>query len=146
MVTALRKSIDEQRKAKTRRGLLDAAEKVMVGKGYHRTLISDIVAEAGVGQGTFYRHFGDKRHLFQELFEDFVARLVAQFDDFSAALPEDEESYRRASMEAVWKVAEQVHASGALTRLFLREGPAIDAQFEESLDEVFDQFALLARH
>ena len=145
MVTATRKARDEARREGTRQALIEAANKVMTAKGYHRTLISDIVDEAGVGQGTFYRHFESKRALFQEMFEAFVAALIGEFDGFSAHLPTNEEEYRLASRVAVAEVARKLHARRGLARLFLREGPSIDAAFEGTLDEVYDQFAALAK-
>lgn len=145
MVTAMRKARDEARRERTRQGLIEAANKVMTAKGYHRTLISDIVDEAGVGQGTFYRHFESKRELFQEMFEAFVGTLMGEFDGFSANLPTNEEEYRMASRVAVAEVARKLHERRGLARLFLREGPSIDPAFEQTMDEVYDQFAALAR-
>ncbi len=145
MVTEMRRARDEARRERTRQGLIEAANEVMTAKGYHRTLISDIVEEAGVGQGTFYRHFESKRSLFQEMFESFVAALIGEFDGFSANLPTNEEEYRTASRVAVVEVGRRLHRRRDLARMFLREGPSIDQEFEETMDEVYDQFAALAR-
>jgi len=48
MPSTLRKKRDVERKERTREVLLDAATRVFSSAGYHTTLISDIVAEAGV--------------------------------------------------------------------------------------------------
>lgn len=47
----------------TRRALLDAATRLFVEHGYHRTSVPDIVAAAGVGHGTFYEYFGSRRDI-----------------------------------------------------------------------------------
>ncbi|MCB1155379.1 helix-turn-helix transcriptional regulator, partial [bacterium] len=76
MVSETRRKKDEERKARTRRLLLDAAARVFAQNGYHAPRIADIVAEANVGQGTFYRNFTDKRDIFETLFDEFQADLV----------------------------------------------------------------------
>lgn len=145
MVTEMRRARDEARRERTRNGLVEAGNEVMSLKGYHRTLISDIVEAAGVGQGTFYRHFESKRALFEEMFGVFVGTLLGQFDGFSANLPANEEEYRTASRVAVSEVGRRLNERRALARLFLREGPSIDQAFEETMEDVADQFATLAR-
>lgn len=47
----------EQRRAKTRERLLDAASAVIAEKGPDATSIEEIVAAAGVSRGTFYNYF-----------------------------------------------------------------------------------------
>ncbi|MBB6731527.1 TetR/AcrR family transcriptional regulator [Cohnella zeiphila] len=44
--------------------------------GYHATKISDIVAEAGVAQGTFYWHFKSKEAIALEIVEDGRRQLL----------------------------------------------------------------------
>jgi AcrR family transcriptional regulator len=52
------------RKMASRRKLLNAARKLFAERGYHDTRPQDIAREAGVGHGTFYLHFADKRECF----------------------------------------------------------------------------------
>lgn len=53
-----------RRKEESRRRLLDAARELFVQKGYHDTRPQDIAKLAGVGHGTFYLHFADKKACF----------------------------------------------------------------------------------
>ena len=53
-----------RRKEESRRRLLDAARDLFVQKGYHDTRPQDIAKQAGVGHGTFYLHFADKKACF----------------------------------------------------------------------------------
>jgi len=144
MATDFRRQRDQQRKSRTRDRLLDSAARVFVNQGYRDSLISDIVADAALGQGTFYRNFTNKRACFQELFDRFVNTLVGRFDNFSANLPASLDQYRTASIDAVVEVAQVIFEHRLLARLFLREGPAVDREFEQSIDSVFEQFAALA--
>ena len=145
MVTALRKKRDAERRERTRRALLDAARQVMARQGFHKTLVSDIAAEAGTGQGTFYRNFENKRHMLEVLFDEFVESLLAEFTDMTAHLPTNVDEYVEASRVAVTRAARIVLADKDLMLLFLREGPSIDRAFEERIKQMCDGFALLAR-
>jgi AcrR family transcriptional regulator len=50
--------------AATRAALLDAAAKLFAERGYDRTTVRDIAAEAGVNQALLFRYFGSKDALF----------------------------------------------------------------------------------
>ena len=65
------------RAEKTREKLLQAARHVFVEKGYHDAKVEDIAAYAGVGKGTFYLYFEDKRAVFEELVDGLFKRLAA---------------------------------------------------------------------
>lgn len=145
MISPVRKQKDEERRIQTRRVLLDAAAAVFAAKGYHTTLISDIVANAGVGQGTFYRNFENKREIFEQLFDDFIASTMEEFADMSANLPESTPEYVESSIRAVTAMAGRLETHRDLLLVFLREGPAIDKDFARKMADVFDQFAALAK-
>ena len=145
MPTPLRKKSNEARRRRSRTALLDAAQRVLVHKGYHSTLISDIVAEAGVGQGTFYRHFSSKREIFETLLERLIAALLSEFSDMSTHLPKDVEGYRQASISALGRMAVILERNREITLLFLREAPAIDRDFEAKISTFYQQFASLAQ-
>ena len=134
-----------ERKERTKAALLDAAEHVFARQGYHNTLISEIVREAGVGQGTFYRYFSTKREIFQTLFERFVDRLFAEFKPMTADLPTDADQYRAASVTALGRVVAIIERERRSTLVFLREGPSIDRSFETLMADVYDRFAQLAQ-
>ncbi|MEW6359481.1 MAG: TetR/AcrR family transcriptional regulator [Planctomycetota bacterium] len=44
--------------------ILDVATRMFAERGFRRTDVQDIADAAGVGKGTVYRHFGDKKDLF----------------------------------------------------------------------------------
>jgi AcrR family transcriptional regulator len=53
---------DERRRREER--ILDAAAALLVRWGYRKTTVDDVAREAGVGKGTIYLHWRDKRALF----------------------------------------------------------------------------------
>jgi AcrR family transcriptional regulator len=65
---------NENKGARTRRKLLEAAEKVLVSYDYHDASIAKITEAAGVAQGTFYLYFSGKK----EIFDEVVANLNRQ--------------------------------------------------------------------
>ncbi len=71
----------------TRQRLLESAEWLFSRRGYEGTSIGDVADKAGVGVGTVYHHFADKRALLLELIARWAARLEAE--------PQSEEELRR---------------------------------------------------
>lgn len=57
-----------------RRRILAATREVVAERGV-RAPIDEIVRRAGVGRGTFYRHFGDRESLLSALYEDALDEL-----------------------------------------------------------------------
>ena len=60
----------------TRRRVLDAAELLFSRGGYEPTTMSDVAQRAGVGVGTLYHHFPDKRALLLALIDDWGDREI----------------------------------------------------------------------
>ena len=73
-----------QSEAQRRQQILAAARSVFDAKGYESATISDIVAKAGVAQGTFYLYFDSKKGLVVELarqpMADMAVRLQSILD------------------------------------------------------------------
>jgi AcrR family transcriptional regulator len=113
--------------------------------GYHKPNISDIVAEAGVGQGTFYRNFRDKRDVFETLLKGFVSGLLDEFSEMSAHPPRNAEEYRDASVSALGRMVRVVQKNRRLALLFMREAPAVDERIAQVMAGMYDRFADLAK-
>src|SRR5947209_5084667 len=106
-VAAIPTALPDRRDA-TRERLLKAARELFVTRGYHATRPQDIAKLAGLGQGTFYLYFADKKACFvafvaaarTELqnylqrrvigavgLEPFFSALIAAMLDYSAERP-----------------------------------------------------------
>lgn len=72
------------RGARTRRRLLEAAERVFAEFGYHDASIVKLTEGAGVGQGTFYLYFSSKKEIFDELVLDLNRRVRHAMTEASA--------------------------------------------------------------
>ena len=66
-----------KRRLESRKRLLAAARKLFVATGYHATRPQDISKAAGLGHGTFYLHFKDKRECFLAFVDEARAELDA---------------------------------------------------------------------
>lgn len=145
MPSDLRKERDHARTERRRQAVLDAAARVFVRQGYHRTLISDIAAEAGVGQGTFYRHFPDKRAVYEAVFDRFVESLFSEFAAMSARLPRDAREYRDDSVAALRRVAYALERNRDLAKMLMRETPTVDGTLEDKFAALHGGFVDLAK-
>jgi len=70
--------ITDERRAANRAVIVDAARRCFARDGFHQTSMPDIVAEAGISAGAFYRYFAGKDELIQELAREAFAGIVAQ--------------------------------------------------------------------
>lgn len=145
MPSPLRVQRNLERKERTRQTLLDSAARVFVDKGFHRTLISDIVSEARLGQGTFYRFFDSKHAIFMTLLDGFFGDLLGEFSEMGVRPPTNLGEYRSSSVSAVRRVAAKVDENRELALMFLRETPSIDREADEKLSQMFEGFANLAK-
>ena len=64
----------EQRRARTRDELLEAATRVFAAKGFHGASVDDVAADAGYTTGAVYSNFVGKEDLFLSAFEHQIAR------------------------------------------------------------------------
>ncbi|HEX5367657.1 MAG TPA: TetR/AcrR family transcriptional regulator [Acidimicrobiales bacterium] len=74
-----------RRGQETRRKLLEAGSAVLPRRGYHETRVDDIVTEAHVSHGSFYRYFESKDHLFHVLADEAAAAMA----DLVTGFPDD---------------------------------------------------------
>jgi TetR/AcrR family transcriptional repressor of nem operon len=63
----------------TRQKLLDAAQELMLAKGYTNTSVDEICAAAGLTKGSFFHYFEGKEHLGRVLAERFSAAKQQMF-------------------------------------------------------------------
>lgn len=104
--------------------LKQAARKLFIERGYDATRPQDIAREAGLGHGTFYLHYPDKRACFLAFVED--ARV--EFDQRVRAhhMPgADLKHHIAATLTAIYEFAD---SHPGLMRAALTDGRVIDAE------------------
>jgi AcrR family transcriptional regulator len=124
-----------------RRQIRDCARKVFSHKGYHATTVADIIREAGVARGTFYRHFDGKRDVFEQLIDEFFVSLelgIRRVDVSGGAPPVTEQM-----LDNVHRVLRILFDNADLTRILLREAVGIDEEFDLKIDEFYSRILSL---
>ncbi len=96
-------SLRERQRQEREQLILQAAEELLLERGYHDTSIDDIAAHVGISKGTVYLHFASKEDLVFALFERSLQGFLRAIETIlsSAATP-------RAKLQAI---IEHVYAS-----------------------------------
>ena len=121
----------------TRQRLLDAAEQVFADKGYHGTVVDDIIRASDSSKGGFYFHFPNKQAIFLSLVDKLVPRLAAAIDRAIAA-----ETDPIAQLDAALRtVLETFGRHRQLSKILLIEAVGLGHGFDEKLMRTRGRFA-----
>jgi TetR/AcrR family transcriptional regulator, fatty acid metabolism regulator protein len=117
----------------SRARLLQASIAEFAEKGYHSTKISEIVKRAGLTQAAFYLYFPSKDQVYNELVQDYRARLreLANSGEKITILPtEDVPGQARENLRAVF---EFMMAEPELTRIAFYDAPEAEQMKREMI-------------
>lgn len=81
----------EERSARKRGAIVDAARELFLQRGYAGTSMDDIAARAAVSKQTVYKHFADKQRLFAALITGDIAHLDASTQALADAMPDSQD-------------------------------------------------------
>jgi len=79
------RTVDPVRHAARRTAIQEAAATVFAEKGYTGATTAEICRAAGVGSGTLFHYFGDKRSIMVSLFADDMVHNAAVIDSLDEA-------------------------------------------------------------
>lgn len=114
-----------------REQLLRHARDVFAEKGYHAAKIDDIVAHARVARGTFYLHFDDKRRVFEELVDEFLALIGSAIVRIRV---DDASSPPLAQLrDNVQRVLEIGLGNPGMTKILLKNAAGLDPDFDRKV-------------
>lgn len=117
---------------KTCKNILDSAKSVFIEKGFNQVSVKDIAAHAGLGHGTFYLYFSDKKDVFYKLLEQVEDDLYTAFQggvDIDAEYKEGLSTYR-ALRKDISAIFESFKRNYDIIRLS-KELASLDPQFAE---------------
>jgi AcrR family transcriptional regulator len=77
-----------ERQSQTRTDLIDAAERLFTGQGFHATSLDAVAAEAGYTKGAVYSNFSSKEDVFFAVYERRVGRFLPELERALAAGPD----------------------------------------------------------
>lgn len=122
--------------------ILSCARDVFAEKGYHGTSIADVCERAGIGRGTLYQHFGNKRDVFFAVVDQIAERVshviehrarIAQLEGAEAAPPQLIAAYCGRRLR---DLLDAVFTDEASVRLVLREARFVDGGLDEVVRRV----------
>ena len=129
----------ERHRQQLRTEIVDAAFVEFSERGYHQTAIADIAQRLGMGHGTFYRHFANKRDILEHVIDDTVSKLQAVLSAENApsvvtSLAEYREQCERISA----RFQEFAISNPRAIRLLLLEATSIDPQMTQRVLSLID--------
>tara|TARA_B100001939_G_scaffold86036_1_gene73648 strand:+ start:3088 stop:3729 length:642 start_codon:yes stop_codon:yes gene_type:complete len=118
--------------------LLQAAIEVFSTRGYNAARVSDIVARAGVAQGTFYLYFENKKAIFLHVIDDFFDRLLGETLGRYPAAGLNGQRDLKEQLRQMWRlILKRCREEPLLTSLVLREAYALGPETRKHVDEHF---------
>ena len=134
------------RSPERQRQILECAKQVFAERGFHAANVSHICAAAGIGRGTLYLYFENKRAVLTAILREALGRVQALMERQVAAqadaflFPAPEKVRRSAAIEVsarqLREILEVVFADDAMVRIILREAVGLDVDIEQLLSEI----------
>ena len=108
--------------------ILDCAKKIFSDKGYYEAYVEDVIKEARVGKGTFYRYFKNKEDLF-------IALLIKFLDEWEEMASIGLSEFKPENIHDLFKLLIQrsfrfFQQNEDLCNIYLRVGPGLNKIFE----------------
>lgn len=128
----------ERRKARTRREIIDAAFVCFADKGYHGTGIADIATRLGIGHGTFYRYFENKRDIVEHVITGLIEEIVAALDAENAPDAVDTLEDYRAQTERIALALADILSRDPRVALLLLSAAGIDDAMRSRMLDLFE--------
>lgn len=73
----------DDRKAGTKKKIVEAAMTLFSTKGYYQTNSKEIVKEAGIAVGSFYRHFSDKKDVLKYILDSYIQDALSETSELN---------------------------------------------------------------
>ncbi|QUN38683.1 TetR/AcrR family transcriptional regulator [Burkholderia cenocepacia] len=129
----------ERNRLQLRADIIDAALEIFASKGYYQTSIADIAKRLGIGHGTFYRHFENKRDILEHVINDVSAKIVAALEaENGPTAVTTLEGYREQTARNAKSLTRIIGENPAIARLLLLEATSIDAEMTRRIGEMLD--------
>jgi len=123
------------------RHILECAKRVFAERGFHAANVSHICAAAGIGRGTLYLYFANKKAVFTAIVREVLGRVQALMASRRTRSYPAPEGLRRGdaidwSARQLRRVFEIVFEDERTFRILLREAVGLDVDVEKLLGEI----------
>ncbi|MDT9664523.1 TetR/AcrR family transcriptional regulator [Rhodococcus qingshengii] len=134
----------ERKKAELRREIIDASFECFAQRGYHATGIADIATTLGIGHGTFYRYFENKRDIIDHVIDDLVAKIISALATENAPDAASTLDEYRAQVGRIAEALPRIFFDDPrIPRVLLFETTGVDADLTGRMLDLLDQSASL---
>jgi len=134
----------ERKKDELRREIIDAAFEEFATKGYHGTGIADIAQRLGIGHGTFYRYFENKRDIIDHVITDLAGRIAEGLADENAPEAAHSVDDYRAQVGRIGQSLTRVfRADPRIPKVLLLEATSVDPEMTQRVLDFFDTVAVM---
>lgn len=139
-----RRSPPEQLVERRRREIIEAAYEVFSRKGYSAAGIADIAEELGIGHGTFYRYFKNKRDILDQVVDYGVERIMDALTLETAEPANTLDEFREQLRRIGGRLFALLDAEPGLGQVVLLEATSIDEEMTQRVLGLVDTFGALA--
>lgn len=122
-----------------REEILDAAQRIFASNGYNETGIADIAADLGIGHGTFYRYFENKRDIAEQVLDRAILSIMKPLADEDPSASETVDEYREQTMRIMLRMFETLGAQPDTFALLQVQSLAIDPEVTHRSFELFSE-------
>jgi AcrR family transcriptional regulator len=126
-----------------RREIIEAAYVVFSEKGYSAAGIADIAERLGIGHGTFYRYFKNKRDILDQVVDYGVERFVEVLENETPRPAKTLEEFREQLRHVGERLFALVDAEPGLGQVVLLEATSIDEEMTRRVLGLVDTFGAL---
>lgn len=134
----------ERQKIQLQADILEAAFLEFSERGYHQTAISDIAKRLGIGHGTFYRHFENKRDILQHVISETMQKIMALLTGENAPQAVNNIAEYREQCE---RISERLRAfaqeNPRTLKLLLLEATSIDTEMTQFVQNLMQMAGML---
>jgi len=124
--------------------IIEAAYEVFSTQGYASAGIADIAAKLGIGHGTFYRYFKNKRDILDQVVDYGVDRIMSAIASETAEPATTLDEFREQLRHIGERLFSLLDADPGVGSVVLLEATSIDAEMTQRVLGLLDTFGALA--
>jgi AcrR family transcriptional regulator len=129
----------ERQRLQLRQDIIDAAFMDFSERGYHQTGISHIAKRLGIGHGTFYRYFENKRDILEYVIDGVCEKIrLAMAEANAPTASRTLEDYEGQLARLGVSLSKILHETPGLFRILLLEATSIDPEMTRRITDFFD--------
>lgn len=134
----------ERNRLQLRTDIVEAAFIEFSERGYHQTAIADIAKRLGIGHGTFYRYFENKRDILDQVITDTMRKITELLAGENAPTAVASlADYREQCLRISGRFREFARANPGMLRLVLLEATSIDAGMTQRIFDLVNMSGLM---